>query len=1049
MLLVLLAVIPALGLILYTAAVQRRTAAVESQENLLRLTKFAAAHQRQTSEGARQLLIALSQIPDLREGDAEACNQLLADLVEEYGAYAGFGVANRAGYIICSTSTTTQPVYVGDRLYFQLARDSRDFAIGNYQIGRITKQADLSFGYPILDDVGQVQAVVIAALDLAWLEQSAAAVDLPQGAVMTITDRNGVVLVRYPDSPRWVGVSLPDSPVTQIVLKQQEGTAVAKGLDGVERYYGFATLSDSVVDQAIHIRIGVPKSFVVDESNRLLAQNLFALAGVTALALVAAWVGGDVFLTRKVKSLVQTAHQLRGGNLGIRTELSYQFGELGQLAQAFDEMASALEAREQAIAALNQDLQTLFEVIPIGVLIAQDAEFRQVRSNPAFAQILGLDPKENVSYTPVENPPPAYKLFREDRELAPNEFPLRYAAIHNTEVKGTEVDVVRGDGSRFSLFGYAKPLLNHQGQVRGSVAAFLDISDRKQAELEREQLLHRLETSLGQLEAVINSMTEGLVIADPEGQIVTFNPVALALHGYDSVEQVQQSLPKFADLFETQDLQGRPIPLGEWPMTKALQGETFDDYELRVHRRDTGKTWIGSYNGTPVQDKQGRIMLAIITVRDITAQRQAQLALTRSLAAEQAARAEAETANRIKDEFLAVLSHELRTPLNPILGWSKLLRSRQYDAATTDRALETIERNAQLQTQLIGDLLDVSRILQGKLQLVDQAVDLRATIQAAVETVQLAADAKTVEIQTVFDAAEGKVSGDPNRLQQVIWNLLSNAVKFSPAGGRVEVTLERVLGSSPWPWSAASAMPGDSPSAITHAAQIRVTDSGQGIAPEFLPHVFETFRQADSATTRQFGGLGLGLAIARHIVELHGGSIAANSPGLGQGATFAVRLPLRSAWPEAEVDRPPVAPGGANPTPLKGVKVLLVDDEIDTRDVFSFLLEQAGAEVVAVASAAAALAALPQLKPDLLLSDIGMPNINGYQLMRQIRTLPPEQGGTLAAIALTAYAGELDQQQALAAGFQLHLAKPVEPKELIGAIATLGIGHASSAQETG
>ncbi|MBD2113884.1 MULTISPECIES: ATP-binding protein [Cyanophyceae] len=1042
MLLVLLAVVPALGLILYTAAVQRRTAAVEAQENLLRLTKFAAAHQRQTSEGARQLLIALSQMPDLREGDAEACNQLLANLLRQYQAYAGLAVANREGYTICSTPAES-PLYVGDRQYFQLARDTRDFAIGNYQVGRITKQADLSFGYPVLDDAGQVQAVVIAALDLAWLNQLATAVDLPKEAVMTVTDRNGTVLVRYPVSPSWVGVSLPDSPMTQIMLAQQEGTAVARGLDGVERLYGFTTLGDSPADQAVHIRIGVPKSLVVAESNWLLLQNLLALAGVTALALAAAWIGGDVFLTRKVKSLVKTAHQLRGGNLGTRTELSDQFGELGQLAQAFDEMAVALEAREQAIAALNQDMQTLFEVIPIGVLIAQDAEFRQVKSNPAFAQILGLDPQENVSYPPVETSPPAYKILREGRELAPHEFPLCHAAIHNTEIKGTEIDVVRGDGSQFNLFGYAKPVLDHQGQVRGSVAAFLDISDRKQAELEREQLLHRLETSLGQLEAVINSMTEGLVIADPEGHIVTFNPVALALHGYDSVDQVQQSISEFADLFEAEDLQGQSISLEQWPMVMALRGETFSDYGIQVRRRDTGKTWIGSYSGTPVQDKQGRIILAIITVRDITAKRQAQLELTRSLAAERAARAEAEAANRIKDEFLAVLSHELRTPLNPILGWSKLLRSRQYDAATTDRALETIERNAQLQTQLIGDLLDVSRILQGKLQLDYRAVDLRTTIQAAIETVQLAANTKAVEIQTVFDVAVGRVSGDANRLQQVVWNLLSNAVKFSPSGGRVEVTLERVMDNSPWPWSALPS-PGDSPALPAQAAQIKVTDSGQGIAPEFLPHVFDTFRQADSATTRQFGGLGLGLAIARHIVEMHGGTIAATSPGLGLGATFVVRLPLLETWLEAEVGLP-AAPEGADPAPLKGLRVLLVDDEMDTRDVFSFLLEQAGAEVVAVASAAAALTALTQLKPDLLLSDIGMPNTDGYQLMRQIRTLPPEQGGTIAAIALTAYAGELDQQQALAAGFQLHLAKPVEPKDLMKAIATLGLGHASPA----
>lgn len=1038
MLLVFLAVIPALGLVLHTAAVQRRTAALETQENLLRLAQFAAAHQRQASEGTRQLLIALSQIPEIRQGDAEDCNQLLANLIQQYRAYAGLGVVDEAGYMVCSAPAPAQPMYVGDRAYFQQARESRNFAIGEYQIGRFHQQPSLGFGYPIVDDSGQVEAVVIAALDLAWLNQLAAAVELPQGAVVTVTDRNGTVLVRYPDSQNWVGTSDLKAPITRIVLNQREGTVEGPGLDGTERLYGFTTLGSNSVDRAVHIRIGVPKAVVVAESNQLLVQNLFSLAGVTVLALAAAWFGGDVFLTRKVQSLVQTAHQLQGGDLATRTDLSYKFGELGELARAFDEMATALEAREQAIAALNQDLQTLFEVIPIGVLITQDAEFKQIRSNPAFAQILGLDPNSNVSSTPTETPPPAYKLFREGRELAPDEFPLRHAALHNTEVKGTEIDIVRGDGRRFNLFGYAKPLINDQGQVRGSVAAFLDISDRKRAEAEREELLYQLETSLGQLEAVINHMTEGLIVTDPLGRIVTFNPVALALHGYATVEQVQQELNAFSDLFELHDLQGDVIPLNSWPIFRAMRGETFSNCEIQVHRRDTGKTWIGSYGGTPVQDHQGRMILTILTVRDITKRHQAQVELARSLTSEQASRAEAEAANRIKDEFLAVLSHELRTPLNPILGWAKLLRSRQYDAATTARALETIERNAQLQTQLIGDLLDVSRILQGKFRLEHQTIDLSTTIQAAIETVQLAATTRSIHLHTRFDPDVGKVSGDSSRLQQVVWNLLSNAVKFSPSGGRVEVTLTQVVGNSPLPWGALPGPSLDAPSPPPHWAQMQVTDTGQGIEPDFLPHVFDTFRQADGATTRQFGGLGLGLAIARHIVELHGGTIAVTSPGVGQGATFVVRLPLLDPSPAVEPDpQTAIPPAARASTPLNGVTVLLVDDEIDTRDVVTFLLKQAGAEVVAVASAAAALATLPQLNPDLLLSDIGMPDTDGYQLIGQIRALPPEQGGIIPAIALTAYASAVDQQMALAAGFQGHLAKPVAPEDLVAAIANL------------
>jgi PAS domain S-box-containing protein len=1059
-LLVLLAVIPALGLILHTANAQRQSAARNAQESLLRLTKSTAASQRQTIEGARQLLIALSQVPAIHELDTAACNQLLANLLEQYGSYAGFVAADTTGRLVCSAPATTQPISVADRAYFRLALATRNFAIGEYQVERITGKSTLNFGYPILDESGNVRAIVSAALDLAWMDRLAAEAELPEGSIVTVTDRNGTILVRYPDSQDWVGKSVPNAPITQTILAQREGTTEAVSLDGVEQLYAFTTLgngSHGSFDQDVHIRIGVPRNVAFAEANQLLVQNLVGLGCVTVLALTAAWIGGDIFLTRKVRSLVQTAQKLQSGDLSARTDLADDAGELGHLARAFDEMAAAIAAREQAIASLNQDLQTLFEVIPIGVLITQDPEFRQVKANPSFAKMLGLVPDDNVSYTPANAPPPSYKILQDGRELTPNEFPLRYAALHNVEIKGTEVDIVRADGSRFSLFGYAKPLLDEQGQVRGSVAAFLDISDRKQAEAEREQLLHQLETSVGQLEAILNNMTEGLVIADPRNNLLTFNPAALALHEYDSVEQVRLHLQELPDTFEVHDLQGNFVSVEQWPIARALNGETFSNYEIQVHRRDTGKTWIGSYGGTPVQDKQGKVILAIVTIRDVTKQRQAQVELARSLTAEQAARANAEAANRIKDEFLAILSHELRTPLNPILGWSKLLRSRPFDAATTDRALETIERNAKLQTQLIEDLLDVSRILQGKLRLDNIPVDLSSTIQAAIETVQLAATTKAIHLQAVLDPAVGQVSGDPGRLQQVIWNLVSNAVKFTPPGGQVKVSLDLITGPGlllqDKPSSADNPEnhkeTADDPEPVTSCAQITVTDTGKGIPSDFLPYVFDTFRQADGAITRQFGGLGLGLAIARRLVELHGGTIAVASPGEGQGATFTVRLPLlrdEDGGRKDEID--PLHSASLVSYPLESLRVLLVDDDVDTRNFFAFVLEQAGAKVIAVASAEAALYTLAQAKPDLLLSDIGMPEMDGYALLKQVRGLPPAQGGTIPAIALTAYAGELNQQQALAAGFQRHLAKPVEPDELIEAIIALKIGDRPSHQES-
>jgi CheY-like chemotaxis protein len=374
----------------------------------------------------------------------------------------------------------------------------------------------------------------------------------------------------------------------------------------------------------------------------------------------------------------------------------------------------------------------------------------------------------------------------------------------------------------------------------------------------------------------------------------------------------------------------------------------------------------------------------------------------------------------------------LRSPLNPILGWTKLLRSRKFDAKAADRALETIERNAKLQTQLIEDLLDVSRILQGKMVLDTSGVNLATTIEAALETVRLAAQAKDIQIQTVLDANLGNVSGDANRLQQVVWNLLSNAVKFTPAKGWVEVRLSVVHGSSFMVHSNEQSPMNHEQSTMNKYAQIQVKDNGKGISPEFLPHVFEYFRQADGTTTRKFGGLGLGLAIVRHLVELHGGSVLAESPGEGLGATFTVRLPLMETSPEA-----PQEVRSDSFADLSGLHVLVVDDEADIRDLVAFILEQAGAEVTLTTSASDALAALNQSLPNVLLCDVGMPEVDGYMLMHQVRALPSEQGGLIPAIALTAYAGESNQKQALAAGFQLHISKPVEPEELVRAIAQL------------
>ncbi|HEY9749411.1 MAG TPA: ATP-binding protein, partial [Allocoleopsis sp.] len=448
----------------------------------------------------------------------------------------------------------------------------------------------------------------------------------------------------------------------------------------------------------------------------------------------------------------------------------------------------------------------------------------------------------------------------------------------------------------------------------------------------------------------------------------------------------------------------------EIALQRAMQERVEYWHEYRTVRPDGLIRWVEA-RAKFDYDAEGQPKRMTGMLVDISDRKQAEQEREQLLERERTARQTAEAANRIKDEFLAVLSHELRSPLNPILGWAKLLRTRKFDQAATDKALETIERNAKLQAQLVEDLLDVSRILQGKLLLNVSPINLATTILAALETVRLAAQAKEIQIHTDIDSMTGLVSGDANRLQQVIWNLLSNAVKFTPCGGAVEVRLER----------------------SDNMAHVQVKDTGKGIDPIFLPHVFEYFRQEDGTTTRQFGGLGLGLAIARHLVELHGGTVQAESLGEGRGATFTVKLPLMHELVEA-IQIHAVA---ANLAELVGLKALVVDDEADMRELVAVILSQAGAEVSVATSAATALSILDQFQPDVLICDIGMPAVDGYVLLRHIRQRHLDQGGQIPAIALTAYASEVDRQEAIAAGFQLHLAKPIDPAELIAAVTSL------------
>jgi PAS domain S-box-containing protein len=505
------------------------------------------------------------------------------------------------------------------------------------------------------------------------------------------------------------------------------------------------------------------------------------------------------------------------------------------------------------------------------------------------------------------------------------------------------------------------------------------------------------EAARARLASIVDSSDDAIVGKTLDGIITSWNRGAERLFGYSADEAVGRSI--------TLIIPKERLPEEDEVLRRVRAGDRVDHFETVRVRKDGRQVHI-SLTVSPILDRTGRVIGASKIARDITERRQAEAERELLLQREVSARNEAEKANRIKDEFLATLSHELRTPLTAMLGWIRMLRTRGADPATTERALDTIERNTKLLTQLVEDVLDVSRITTGTMRLDAQSVPLIPIIEAAVESMRPAARAKTIQLGLFLDPAVPPVAGEPARLQQIVWNLISNAIKFTPRGGRVEVHLAQ----------AASRI------------EIRVSDTGQGIDREFLPFVFDRFTQADSSTTRRYGGLGLGLAIVRHLVELHGGTVTASSDGPGRGATFVVALPAPAV---AAAAMPGAAAG--RPRRLRGVRVLAIDDDADARELLSVVLAGDGAHVVTARSVDEGLAAFDRDRPDVIVCDIAMPERDGYELVRTLR----QRGDTVPVAALTAHAREDERSRSVAAGFQTHIVKPVDPDELVTEVARL------------
>jgi PAS domain S-box-containing protein len=841
-----------------------------------------------------------------------------------------------------------------------------------------------------------------------------------------VVDTQGVIVARSYEQERFVGTRVKDS-FLQRMRESDEGLFYDVARDGTNVYVAYSHEPSSGWTTAVVVPAGVAESSARGKTITILGLGLALLSLSTFGAFV---------ISRHVRrGLLAAAEAAETMSRGRRPQaLTSNVKEVAQLGRALNDSAALLSQHER-----ERDEQLVradaARAEAESARRAQEDLLRNLRESEARLQLVANHAPVLITYCGADR---TYRFANEPYAARFRMRPSELVGRPIKEVLGPEAydtiepyveAVLRGErlefeteipyeqiGTRHMWVAYA-PEFDAAGSVSGFVSAILDVTERKRAE-------QRLRESEERFAKAFESSPLALTITSLQtGRLLEVNETFTRLSGYTREETVGRTTLELGLWAEPADREAE--------LATVAQHGRIRDVEYRFRMKD-GKELVGMLSAEQIEI--GGEPCALTVIEDVTERKRAEAERDQMLEREKTLRAEAEKANRLKDEFLATVSHELRTPLTAIIGWAHMLETDGIDQKTARHAVVVIRRNALQQQQIVEDILDVSRIITGKLMLASELVELTPVVQAALDTIAPAAEAKGLRLRSSLDP-EAAVTGDAARLQQIVWNLLANAVKFTPAGGEVRASVERLL---------------------THV-RVEVSDTGQGILPEFLPFAFDRFRQADMGTTRQHGGLGLGLSIVRQLVEAHGGSVRAYSAGEGQGSTFTVYLPLpveaEPSAPRAEAhaaqaqgaethEDPHATPAaGADAEeampPLVGMRVLAVDDDADTLEMLSLFLRRAGAEVASAASAAAALETLERFRPDVLVADIGMPEADGYELIRRVRALGAERGGLTPAVALTAYAGESDRARALRSGFQAYLPKPVEPDALINAVTNL------------
>ncbi len=930
LLLVLLAIIPALGLIIYTAAEMRRSASVAAQTNALRLAQSVASSQDDLFEGARQLLTALAQLPEVRKRDSKACNTLFADLLKQYPLYTTLGAVDAKGDAFCSAIPITGPINAADRAWFQRAVQTRGFAVGDYMIGRVSGKASLNFGYPIFDGKGAIQAVVLVGLDLEWLNALVVNTKLSPGTTLTVIDRQGTILARFPSPEKWVGKSIPDTPVVRIILSQGEGTAEVSGMDGVPRLYGFTPLGKA---RDAYVSVGVPKDVAFASANRLLARNLIALGIVGVLALMAAWFGADLFVLRWVNDLVSTTKRLSAGDLSARTKLRYGKGELSELARTFDTMAASMEQliterkqAEQRLTSLHEiniamtsslDLHAVLNVLmekidlflPYTAVLVwlrnretglleraacrnldeEDWKGRKLTSTPSLVKA-AMEDKVPVMASNIQTDPRTLDpdLYRRHGLVSYLGVPL----LTKGEVLGVLVFLTREE-HKFTneeieflstLAGQAAIAIHNSQlheQTKRQAVELQKANENLQKREEIQKLLKELSQDITSLDidSLLRKLTEkvrGALRADVSDVRVVEREVWQVI-GVSGLEPdllnppgsgTTRGLTKW--ILENR----RPLTIHDITKTNIPTGTTLKSLGLR------------GYLGVPLFSRAGEVIGVLRALsyqqREFTQEEMdllqqlangAAIALENARLLEQTKKqaVELEEANKAQADFAAMIAHDLRSPLMNVIGAAGMMQDGLLGPVNEEQKkwLVKIEGNSRNLVDLVSNFLDLSKVEAGHIDLTKEEVDLKGLLQRSLENYLILAQKKKISLLERLEAGLPQVKVDPRRLDQVLSNLISNAIKFTGEGGRVEVGagVEKRVG-----------------------VRVYVRDSGVGIPKEEIGNLFEKYRQTTSGKISKQKGTGLGLVICKVIVDAHGGKIWVESEE-GKGSTFMFTLP--------------------------------------------------------------------------------------------------------------------------------------------------------------